>query len=194
MAAIETKVAQTAEAHEKWSALKGQLDVKQHALGVLQKCLQQTTHYKLQEEVENLTQEIGISFSNIKNQFTYIFIVVLVNLKQKVHDAEETEQKNTRKVAELEEKAKDTKGHKEKQLTAVQAETESLRKKAEKSKENWRKHEQEYDLLVTEIEELKKEIELIKKDIEGMEENMAKLREEQEGAKKEADANKVRVV
>lgn len=59
---IEGRVRQMGDLHRTWVELRDQLEVKQHELGVLEKVMQQTSHYQLQEEVQNLKQEIGKFF------------------------------------------------------------------------------------------------------------------------------------
>lgn len=53
------EIEQFDEVHQKWVTLSDQLKVKQHELAVLEKVMKNTWHYKLQEEIQNLKQEIG---------------------------------------------------------------------------------------------------------------------------------------
>lgn len=61
-----------------------------------------------------------------------------------------------------------------------------LKNKADKSKEEWKKREQEYETLILEISELKKEIESIKEQIIACDENLKTLREKHENLSAEA--------
>lgn len=170
----ENKTTQIKETHTKWISLTDQLKVKQHALGVLQKALQQTSHYQLGEQIQHLKTEIA-------------------SLNEKIKDTKDEERINTEKVKELETKAKDSKGYMEKQLKQAELEMKQLKQKAENSRENWKKHEQEYETLVLEVGELKKEIDNIKKQLGVVEQNIIELREKHDTAKQDASVKKVKL-
>lgn len=59
---VDVKIAQMGAVHKKWAALRDQLDLKRHELEMLQRALQQTSHYQLEMEIEHLKQEICVLF------------------------------------------------------------------------------------------------------------------------------------
>lgn len=73
---VEQKIAQMGDVQKKWVALRDQLDLKQLKLGMLQKALQQTSHYQLEMEIDNLKKEISV-FYCFFYLFEFCFICVI---------------------------------------------------------------------------------------------------------------------
>lgn len=103
---------------------------------MLEKKLQHTDHYQKQQEIDHLKQQIE-------------------ELSQKKKICEDTEIKFTQKTREIKSKMKDSVGHKERQLKEAESELKKLKQKADKSKHEWEKREEEHQTLTMEISELK---------------------------------------
>lgn len=59
---MEDEIGRMGQARDRWVTARDQLEVKRHQLGTMQKMLQQTSHYRLQEEIQELRQKIGEFF------------------------------------------------------------------------------------------------------------------------------------
>lgn len=59
LAKIETELQQLINIQEKYNSMKQRLDLSRHELNLVKQRLQQTTHHRQQEEVNNLKFQIG---------------------------------------------------------------------------------------------------------------------------------------
>lgn len=57
---IEEEIQRTSATHQQFMTLNERYELRQHELGLLRQRLQQTTHHQQQEEIQRLTQTIGI--------------------------------------------------------------------------------------------------------------------------------------
>ena len=70
------------------------------------------------------------------------------------------------KVKDIEAKLADTKGHRERELKKAAEKMKIAKKRADDSRNNWKKHEQEFETLQLEIQELNKGISTAKEQLE----------------------------
>lgn len=87
---------------------------------------------------------------------------------------------------------KDAKAIRERELKAAQEEMNRLKKKAEESRNIWKKHEQDYESTNLEIEELKAGIESGRTQIQAVNELIINLTNEAEELTKQLEEAKVR--
>lgn len=59
---VEQEIRSLSAKQEQFITLKQQLEIKQHESKLLTQNLQQTSHYRMQEEIGNLETEIGLFF------------------------------------------------------------------------------------------------------------------------------------
>nr|XP_023023013.1 structural maintenance of chromosomes protein 2 [Leptinotarsa decemlineata] len=144
-------------AQESYNSMKEKLDLNRHELNLVRQRLQQSTHHRQQEEVNKLKTQID-------------------ELMEKVKMCQETENRCNKKAKELENKMKDSKGYREKQLKEAESEMKKMKLKADKSRKEWKQREQDYETLNLEISELKKGLENIKAQIQACEENIVRLK------------------
>lgn len=171
----ENEMKQMSVVQEKWINFKNQLELKRHELSLVQKRLQQTSHHQLQEEIDRLKSTIAV-------------------LTEKMKVSKETEQNSNQKAKEIERIMKDSKGHRERQLKEAEMEMKKMKLKADKSREEWKKREQEYETLILEISELKKEIEMIQGQIEASDETLKNQKGQYRALKSEVAEIKVRIL
>lgn len=126
---------------------KEQLELLHHKFKALQIRLAQTTFQQTQKEIEDLTAK-------------------LETLRTIMNESRAKQKHCTEKIKEVKFKISDSKGHRERELKAAEAEMKRLKKKSEESRKNWKKHEQEFETLRLEIVELKQSIEQSEKQIE----------------------------
>ncbi|XP_064086930.1 structural maintenance of chromosomes protein 2-like [Macrobrachium nipponense] len=131
---------------EKYNSVKQQHSMKSHELNMCRQRLQQSQHYQQQEEVtalENTMKECIETLERCK--------------KVDVEGAE--------KVKEIEDKIKNSKALKEKELKAAKTELEKCQKKAEETRSKWNTKKQEEESVKLEICELEQSIETTKTQI-----------------------------
>lgn len=116
-----------------YNKLKEILDLRSHEVNACKQRLEQTTFHQHQEEIITLKQRID-------------------ELKSDLAKAQDIQNKSQSKVKEIETKLNDAKGFRERELKLATEEMKIARLKAEKSSDNWKKHEQEYETLLLEIE------------------------------------------
>ncbi|XP_074031936.1 structural maintenance of chromosomes 2 [Leptinotarsa decemlineata] len=154
---INLELQQMSGAQESYNSMKEKLDLNRHELNLVHQRLQQSTHHRQQEEVNKLKAQID-------------------ELMEKVKMCQETENRCNKKAKELENKMKDSKGYREKQLKEAESEMKKMKLKADKSRKEWKQREQDYETLNLEISELKKGLENIKAQIQACEENIVRLK------------------
>lgn len=120
-----------------YNSLKQKLELRQHEMEMIRQRLQQTTHHQYQQEFETLKKNIS-------------------DLKKKIKECDKIETENANKIKELEEKVKNTKAIRDRELKAAEAEMNRLNKKAETSRKQWKEREQESENLNLEVIELQK--------------------------------------
>ncbi|XP_017778380.1 PREDICTED: structural maintenance of chromosomes protein 2 [Nicrophorus vespilloides] len=150
-----------------YNPMMQQLELKQMELENVKRCLQQTSHHILQQEVESLRENIA-------------------KLTEKLNVCKETEKRCSAKTKELDGIMRDSHGYKERQLKEAEKEMNAMKAQSEKSRKEWQKREQEYEMLNLEIIELKKSIEATLKQIEEAKENVVRLKDELLEIQKEA--------
>lgn len=94
------------------------------------------------------------------------------NLKEKIVQAKEVQQKASAKIKEVEANLADAKGYRDRQLKEAQDDMKKFKKASEESHKNWKKREQEAETLSLEIEDLKKTVQKAKDDAVKMDENI----------------------
>ncbi|KAJ8926989.1 hypothetical protein NQ314_020550, partial [Rhamnusium bicolor] len=161
LARVEAEIHQMSGTQERYTSMKQRLDLSRHELNLIRQRLQQTTHHRQQEEINNLKMQI-------------------VELQEKVNTCRDLENKSNQKAKELETKMKDAKGYREKQLKDAESEMKRLKQKADKSRKEWKKREQDYETLNLEISELKKGLVNTQQQLQKSAEILLKLNQEYE--------------
>ncbi|XP_047354484.1 structural maintenance of chromosomes protein 2 isoform X3 [Vespa velutina] len=149
-------IAQKAEGQ--YASLKERFDLHKYEVDMVRQRLQQTTHHKIKEEVESLKANID-------------------GLMKRMNEAKILERDNERRTKELECQLKDAINIREKQLKESECLLTTLKRKAEKSRAEWQKREQESETLELEIKELKGTIESGKGQLIKAEEKLIELNE-----------------
>lgn len=124
---------------QKYNRLKEESDLKETELEQLRSRLQQSTHHQLLQEYQALQQTIEES-------------------KAKLQACKETQKKASVRVKELEEKVKDAKNIRDRELKAAEQQISKCKKKADESSKKATAKKQEVEGLNLEIEELEKSI------------------------------------
>ncbi|XP_035738888.1 structural maintenance of chromosomes protein 2-like isoform X2 [Vespa mandarinia] len=141
-----------------YASLKERFDLHKYEVDMVRQRLQQTTHHKIKEEVESLKGNID-------------------GLMKRMNEAKILERDNERRTKELECQLKDAINIREKQLKESESLLTTLKRKAEKSRAEWQKREQESETLELEIKELKGTIETGKGQLIKAEEKLIELNE-----------------
>lgn len=100
------------------------------------------------------------------------------SLEQLMAEAREKQKTSQAKVKDVEAKLSDAKGYRERELKAVSNEMKVTKARAEKSRANWKKREQEFETLQLEITELQKSIDQAKQQHQEMVDNLDKYKAE----------------
>ncbi|EZA59560.1 hypothetical protein DMN91_011082 [Ooceraea biroi] len=137
---IETSLQNVAKTAEKYASLKQRHDLLTYEISMVRQRLQQTSHHKIKEEVDSLNAAIE-------------------ELTQRMATARNLEKDSTKRAKDIEAQLKDAVNIREKQLKEAENQLNILKKKAEQSRKEWQKREQESETLELEIKELKKTIE-----------------------------------
>ncbi|XP_012525199.1 structural maintenance of chromosomes protein 2 [Monomorium pharaonis] len=137
---VETTLLNVTKTAEKHALLKQKYDLLTYEINMIQQQLQQTSYHKIKEEVNSLNAAIE-------------------ELTQRMTTAKNLEKESTKRAKDLEIQLKDAVNIREKQLKETENQLNILKKKAEKSRKEWQKREQESETLELEIKELKKSIE-----------------------------------
>lgn len=158
---------------DRYYVLKQECDLTIRELERLKQQLQQTDHYKLKEEVINLTQKI-------------------TEMKTKIKAAQETQSQCKSKIKDIQNQLADAQGYQERQLKDAQTELEKCRKKALISKKEWAAKEGAYEAINLEISELEKALISGKENIDQVQsklnatiEELAELKQKLQVAKQE---------
>ncbi|XP_075160542.1 structural maintenance of chromosomes 2 [Haematobia irritans] len=158
MAQIDRELANVENKARGYNKLKETLELRQHELKACQQRLGQTTFQQQQEEILSLKERIK-------------------SLEEDLLKARETQKTAQAKAKDIEAKLADAKGFRERELKAA---TEGMKKakiQAEKSSNNWKKHEQGYETLQMEIEALQKDIATAKEQRTTIESSIVSLKE-----------------
>ncbi|CAN8004450.1 unnamed protein product [Ixodes hexagonus] len=121
----------------KYNKLKAEFELKETELEQLRSRLQQSTHHQLLQEFNALQKSIEES-------------------KAKLASCKEVEKRATAKVKDLEEKVKDAKNIRERELKAAEQQITQCKKKADESAKKFTQKKQEAEGIQLEIEELQK--------------------------------------
>ncbi|XP_073977324.1 structural maintenance of chromosomes 2 isoform X3 [Rhodnius prolixus] len=124
----------------RYESMKQKIELGQHEIKMVQERLQQTSHYQLQQELDILSAAIKENESKI------------MVLQQEI-------QSKSLKSKELEEKMKNLKSVREKEIKEAEAELKRIKKKSDESRKNWKQRENEFETLNLEIKELEKTVE-----------------------------------
>ncbi|XP_014226654.1 structural maintenance of chromosomes protein 2 [Trichogramma pretiosum] len=170
---IENRISQIHKTAERFNSLKQQFNMKQHELDMVVQRVQKTTHHQLKVEVENLE-------SSIKE------------LTEKMAKAKQVENTSSKRVKEIEAQIKDADNIRERQLKEAENKLKVLKKKAESSKKEWQKREQESETLNLETSELQKTIESGKEQLAKAEAKLNELKEK--GEKLKVDQEEISAV
>ncbi|KAH7935534.1 hypothetical protein HPB52_009595 [Rhipicephalus sanguineus] len=122
-----------------YNRLKEESDLKETELEQLRSRLQQSTHHQLLQEYQALQQTIEES-------------------KAKLQACKETQKKASARVKDLEEKVKDAKNIRDRELKAAEQQISKCKKKADESAKKATAKKQEVEGLNLEIQELEKSI------------------------------------
>ncbi|XP_076168763.1 structural maintenance of chromosomes 2 [Ptiloglossa arizonensis] len=143
---------------EKYMSLKQKFDLRNYEIGVVKQRLEQTVYYKIKEEIDLLKKTIE-------------------ELLQKMEIAKKNGIENAKRAQELEHQLNDAVNIREKQLKEAKVKLDKVTAKAENSRKEWQKREQEAETLKLEIEELQKSIETGKGQLSSSEEKLNELQE-----------------
>ncbi|RZC38547.1 structural maintenance of chromosomes protein 2, partial [Asbolus verrucosus] len=155
---IEAEIREMSRKQNSYMTLKQQLEIKQHEIHLIKQRLQHTSHYRRQEEIENLKTEIE-------------------GLQEKIKSRKSDEARFAEKAKEVEAKLKNSKGSKEEQIKQAAEEMKKLKAKADGSRKEWKQKEQDYETFNLEILELNKSLENTRIQIKTTEETLAVLEE-----------------
>ncbi|XP_055917381.1 structural maintenance of chromosomes protein 2 [Eupeodes corollae] len=147
--------------------IKERLELRQHELHACTQRLAQTTFHQNQEEIKSLKEKIDM-------------------LKENLLKAVEIRKVSSAKVKDIEEKLADAKGFRERELKKAAEEMKAAKIKSEQSRNNWKKHEQQFDTLQLEIDELKKSTETSHQQLEEMIATLDKLKSDLDILKNES--------
>lgn len=152
-----------------YKQIKERAELCQHELNACKQRLAQTTFQQHQEEIKALKLRIA-------------------TLEEDLLKARETEKAAQSKVKDIEAKLTDAKGYRERELKAATEAMKAAKKKADESRINWKKREQEYETLQLEIDELRKGIETSKKQTNELVTGLTKIMSDLE-ALRQSNAN-----
>nr|CAD7394978.1 unnamed protein product [Timema cristinae] len=187
LAVVDQEITNLAKVAERFNSLKERLDLRKHEVELVRQKLQQTSHHRYQEEVDNLKESIA-------------------KLGKKVVECTNTVSGNQHKVNDLEAKLKNVKALKETQLQTAKNEMVRLEKKAEESSKQWKQREQtaedeeimvqisDFESLNLEIKELQTSIETSRSQIAALEEKLVELKAQTEQNQADLDKAKTEVL
>ncbi|XP_062137203.1 structural maintenance of chromosomes protein 2 isoform X1 [Drosophila sulfurigaster albostrigata] len=139
--------------------LKEALELRQHELSMCKSRLAHTAFQQNQSEIEEMKEKVK-------------------TLEQQILDARDKQKTSQAKVKDVEAKLADAKGYRERELKAANNEVKAAQQRADKSRANWKKREQEFETLQLEISELEKSIEAAKQQHQEMVDNLEKYKQE----------------
>ncbi|XP_013100606.2 structural maintenance of chromosomes protein 2 [Stomoxys calcitrans] len=158
MIQIDKQLANVENKARSYNKLKETLELRQHELNACKQRLAQTTFQQNQEEILSLKERIK-------------------SLEEDLIQARETQKTSKAKAKDIEAKLADAKGFRERELKAATEDMKKAKIQAEKSSNNWKKHEQGYETLQMEIEALQKDIATAKEQRSSIESNIESLKE-----------------
>ncbi|KAF6208651.1 hypothetical protein GE061_017109 [Apolygus lucorum] len=141
-----------------YESMKQKFDLCSRELERVKARLQDTPHYQLQQELEELD-------ANIKAK------------EERIGHCKNVIKEKTAKVKELESKMKNMKAVREKAVADAEAALKKAKKKAEDSRTKWKQREQEFAALSLEIQELEKSTESGKEQLVTSSETITRLQE-----------------
>lgn len=126
---------------DQYRRIKGQFDLQSHELELCRQRLQHTSHFQIAKDVNQLQQTMGKSLisklvQNSNNCFH------LVKCEETLKRCQEIEKTGSLKVKELEDKIKNAKQFKEKELANAKKALETCQKKAEETRSKWNNKKQ----------------------------------------------------
>lgn len=149
--------------------MKENLDLRQHELTMCKNRLAQTTFQQNQAEIEEMIERVK-------------------TLEQQAVDAREKQKTSQAKIKDIEAKLADAKGYRERELKSATNEVKAAKQRAEKSRANWKKREQEFETLQLEITELQKTIETAKQQYQEMVDNLEKFKADLDALQKNSSS------
>ncbi|KAL9913047.1 structural maintenance of chromosomes 2 [Glossina fuscipes fuscipes] len=144
-----------------YQKLKETIELRQHELDACKQRLAQTTFQQHQTEILSLKEHIK-------------------SLEDDLLKAQNIQKLSQTKIKDIESKLADAKGYRERELKKAAEAMKAAKQKAEKSRNNWKKHEQDHDTLCIEIDSLQKDITQAKEQRINLEDKIEKLKTEQE--------------
>uniref|UniRef100_A0A1B0C4Z1 RecF/RecN/SMC N-terminal domain-containing protein n=1 Tax=Glossina palpalis gambiensis TaxID=67801 RepID=A0A1B0C4Z1_9MUSC len=144
-----------------YQKLKETIELRQHELDACKQRLAQTTFQQQQTEILSLKEHIK-------------------TLEDDLLKAQNNQKLSQTKIKDIESKLADAKGYRERELKKAGEAMKAAKQKAEKSRNNWKKHEQDHDTLCIEIDSLQKDITQAKEQRINLEDKIEKLKTEQE--------------
>ncbi|ERL92400.1 hypothetical protein D910_09714 [Dendroctonus ponderosae] len=156
---IDSELNSMSKTQEQYNTIKHERDIAKNQLDLLKQRLLNTTFAREQSEIDDLKAQI-------------------TQLKEQMASCQDIETKSNKLAEGLKTKINGSSGYKEKRLKDAKNEMQTAKTKADKSKEEWRQREQNYETLTLEIQELQKSFESNKQQLVAQEELIAKLEEE----------------
>ncbi|EDX07141.1 GD25652 [Drosophila simulans] len=164
IAQVERQIASIENQAHTFNKMKENLDLRQHELTMCENRLAQTTFQQNQAEIEEMRERVK-------------------TLEQQIIESREKQKTSQAKIKDIEAKLADAKGYRERELNAATNEIKVTKQRAEKSRANWKKREQEFETLQLEITELQKSIETAKKQHQDMIDNLEQFKAELDALK-----------
>ncbi|TGZ53511.1 structural maintenance of chromosomes protein 2 [Temnothorax longispinosus] len=171
---IETALSNIVQTAEKYASLKQKHDLLTYEISMIRQKLQQTSYHKIKEEVDSLNAAIE-------------------ELTQRMAAAKNLEKESAIRAKDVEIQLKDAVNIRERQLKDAENQLNILKKKAEQSRKEWQKREQESETLELEIKEFKKSIENGNKQLLQANEESNMFEEKGEALRRELEETKARV-
>ncbi|KAH8279499.1 hypothetical protein KR026_011688 [Drosophila bipectinata] len=172
---VEQQMASIENLAHSYNKMKENLDLRQHELTMCKNRLAQTTFQQNQAEIEEMIERVK-------------------TLEQQAVDAREKQKTSQAKIKDIEAKLADAKGYRERELKSATNEVKAAKQRAEKSRANWKKREQEFETLQLEITELQKTIETAKQQHQEMVDNLEKFKADLDALQKNSSSAASEVV
>lgn len=191
LAEVERTLIIVQKGEREYASLKERFDLHKYEVDMVRQRLQQTTHHKIKEEVNSIYDRDFFRKYFPRFLFSSPQVELLKanidNLMERMNAAKISKGDNEKRTKELECQLKDSTNIREKQLKESECLLASLKRKAEKSRAEWQKREQESETLELEIKELKGTIENGKEQLTKAEEKLIELDEIARGFEKELE-------
>ncbi|XP_077293601.1 structural maintenance of chromosomes 2 [Arctopsyche grandis] len=153
---VECDIKSMRQTYDVYMNSKQKYERRHHELNAAKQQMQMTRGHQTHSEIEKLTSSIA-------------------DLTKEIAELQKTHDESVKKGKELEERMKDLKGHRERQMKAVEDDLEKKKRKAKKSRDSWKNLEQDFETLKLEVSELQKSVDAGKEQLVAAEENLEQL-------------------